>query len=143
VSFSAPDGQITGILGPNGAGKTTTLRILYTLLKPDQGEAQVDGFDTCLQAADVQRRIGARPDSQGLYARLTARENIRYYGRMHGMSGISLEERIDELVRLLDMQEYEDRRTEGFSSGQRIKVAIARAGHDPTMILDEPTNGKM
>jgi sodium transport system ATP-binding protein len=143
VTFTAPDGQITGILGPNGAGKTTTLRILYTLLKPDQGTAQIDGFDTSRQAADVQRRIGALPDSQGLYARLTARENIRYYGRMHGMSGAILENRIDELVHLLDMQEYQDRRTEGFSSGQRIKVAIARAlVHDPhNVILDEPTNG--
>lgn len=143
VSFVALNGQITGLLGPNGAGKTTTLRILYGLIKPDQGAAQVDGYSTTLHPLEVQRRIGALPDSYGLYPRLTARENIRYYGRLHGLDGSKLEDQIDRLIRLLDMQAIENRRTEGFSSGERIKVAIARAlVHDPpNVLLDEPTNG--
>jgi sodium transport system ATP-binding protein len=143
VSFCAPDGRITGLLGPNGAGKTTTLRILYTLLKPEQGTARVDGFETSTKAMEVQRRIGALPDSHGLYPRLTARENIRYYGRLHGLKGGELEKKIDQLVLLLEMEDIDDRRTEGFSSGQRVKVAIARAlVHDPSnILLDEPTNG--
>ena len=143
VGFCAPDGGITGLLGPNGAGKTTTLRILYTLLKPDHGTASVDGFETTTQAMEVQRRIGALPDSHGLYPRLTARENIRYYGRLHGMKGEALERKIDQLAQLLEMEDIENRRTEGFSSGQRVKVAIARAlVHDPpNVLLDEPTNG--
>jgi sodium transport system ATP-binding protein len=143
INFQAPDGQITGLLGPNGAGKTTTLRILYTIIKPDQGTALVDGYDTTRQTLEVQRRIGALPDSHGLYPRLTARENIRYYGRLHGLGGEKLEAHINSLIRLLDMQDIEHRRTEGFSSGQRIKVAIARAlVHDPkNVLLDEPTNG--
>lgn len=143
VTFSAPDGQITGLLGPNGAGKTTTLRVLYTLLKPDDGVATVDGLDVRTQALAVQRRIGALPDARGVYPRLTARENIRYYGRLHGMTGAALESRIDALVRLLDMQDIADRRTDGFSTGERLKVAIARALiHDPpNVLLDEPTSG--
>jgi sodium transport system ATP-binding protein len=143
VTFSAADGQITGLLGPNGAGKTTTLRILYTLLRPDQGSASVDQFDTRRDVIEVQRRIGALPDSHGLYPRLTARENIRYYGRMHALRGAALERRIDELIDLLDMQEIADRRADGFSTGERMKVAIGRAlVHDPrNVLLDEPTNG--
>jgi sodium transport system ATP-binding protein len=143
VSFSAADGQITGLLGPNGAGKTTTLRILYTLLEPDQGTALIDGLDVRHQTQQAQRRIGALPDSQGLYPRLTARENIRYYGNLHELTGKDLEAKIDNMAGLLDMNEFIDRRTEGFSSGQRVKVAIARAlVHDPqNILLDEPTNG--
>ena len=143
VSFGAPDGLITGLLGPNGAGKTTTLRVLYTLLRPDAGWARVDGLDVTADPVAVQRRLGALPDSRGLYGRLTSRENIRYFGRLHGLRGADLERRIDELVRLLDMQEIADRRVEGFSQGQRVKVAIARAiVHRPkNIVLDEPTNG--
>lgn len=143
ISFSAPDGKITGLLGPNGAGKTTCLRILYTLLKPDSGSACIDGFNTQNDTLQVQRLIGALPDAHGLYPRLTARENIRYYGRLHNLSGPALEESIDRLVVILEMQDIEHRRTEGFSSGQRVKVAIARAlVHQPTnVLLDEPTNG--
>lgn len=143
VSFRAADGQITGLLGPNGAGKTTTLRILYTLMKPDQGTARVDGFDVVREQRAVQQRIGVLPDRQGLYPRLTARENIRYYGRLHGLKGEGLERNLEALVQLLDMQEFADRRTEGFSQGQRLKVAIARAlVHQPNnVLLDEPTNG--
>ncbi|MFM8320987.1 MAG: ATP-binding cassette domain-containing protein [Chloroflexota bacterium] len=143
VSFTARDGQITGLLGPNGAGKTTCLRVLYTLLQPDAGRALVDGLDTQTQALEVQQRLGALPDSHGLYPRLTARENIRYYGRLHGLDGAELEERIDRLAATLEMGDIENRRTEGFSSGQRVKVAIARAlVHRPdNVLLDEPTNG--
>jgi sodium transport system ATP-binding protein len=143
VSFFAPDGQITGLLGPNGAGKSTTLRMLYTLLKPDSGSAQVDGFDVRQSALEVQRRIGVLADARGLYPRLTSRENIRYYGRLHGLEGETLEEQINGLAILLDMQEIMDRRTEGFSTGEKLKVAIARAlVHNPkNVLLDEPTNG--
>lgn len=143
VSFAAFNGSISGLLGPNGAGKTTSLRILYGLLSPDQGQALVDGFDTRTATIEVQKRIGALPDSHGLYPRLTARENIEYYGRLHGLRGTALEQAVDRMITLLDMQDIERRRTEGFSSGQRVKVAIARAlVHSPqNVMLDEPTNG--
>ena len=143
VSFSAPDGQITGLLGPNGAGKSTTLRMLYTLLKPDSGSAQVDGFDVKQSPLEVQTRIGVLSDARGLYHRLTGRENIRYFGRLHGLEGEALEKQIDSLIVLLDMQPIADRKTEGFSTGEKLKVAIARTlVHDPrNVMLDEPTNG--
>ena len=143
VSFSARDGQITGLLGPNGAGKSTTLRMLYTLLKPDNGSAQIDGFDVRQNPIEVQKRIGVLADARGLYPRLTSRENIRYYGRLHGMEGEALEKQISSLVTLLDMQSIADRKTEGFSTGEKLKVAIARTlVHNPqNVLLDEPTNG--
>jgi sodium transport system ATP-binding protein len=143
VSFSASNGQITGLLGPNGAGKSTTLRMLYTLLKPDSGYARIDGFDVTASPLEVQSHIGVLSDAQGLYPRLTTRENIRYFGRLHGLNGEALEKQIDQLIGLLDMDSIADRRTEGFSSGERLKVAIARAlVHDPgNVLLDEPTNG--
>jgi len=143
VNFAAPNGEITGLLGPNGAGKTTCLRVLYTLLKPDLGIAMIDGIDTQVSPLEVQRRIGVLPESHGLYPRLTTRENIRYYGRLHGLSGEALEREIDRLITLLDMSDIEHRRTEGFSTGQRVKVAIARSlVHRPdNVLLDEPTNG--
>ncbi len=143
VSFRADDGQVTGLLGPNGAGKTTTLRILYTILRPDAGTASIDGCDVARQAMEVQRCIGALPDSKGLYPRLTARENIRYYGQLHDLDGAALETRIDALSAMLEMESIIDRRTEGFSTGERMKVAIARALiHNPrNVLLDEPTVG--
>ena len=143
VSFSAANGQITGLLGPNGAGKSTTLRMLYTLLKPDSGSARIDGFDVATAPLDVQAHIGVLSDSQGLYPRLTARENIRYFGQLHDMQGEVLEKQTEQLIGLLDMASIADRRTEGFSTGERLKVAIARAlVHDPkNVLLDEPTNG--
>ena len=143
VSFSAYDGEITGLIGPNGAGKTTTLRILYTVLRPGRGSAKVDGFDSRLEPREVQRRIGVLADSRGLYPRLTAREHVRYFGRLHGLAGASLEARIDVLVSMLDMDDIADRRTKGFSKGQTMKVALARAlVHNPhNVLLDEPTNG--
>jgi sodium transport system ATP-binding protein len=143
VSFSARDGQITGLLGPNGAGKTTTLRMLYTLMQPDRGQVLVDGIDAAQDAVGVRRRLGVLPDAHGLYKRLSARENIDYFARLHGMDGKALGARRDALVQALDMGDFIDRRTEGFSQGQRVKTAIARALiHDPAnVILDEPTNG--
>ena len=143
VSFSAPDGSVTGLLGPNGAGKTTTLRILYALLRPDRGTALVDGHNTLSERGEVLKRIGVLSDNKGLYPRLSARENIRYFGQLHQIEKSELEQRIDRLIQLLDMQEIADRRSEGFSQGQRTKVAIARALiHNPqNVLLDEPTNG--
>ncbi|HAX68092.1 MAG TPA: ATP-binding cassette domain-containing protein [Anaerolineales bacterium] len=143
VSFSAPDGQITGLLGPNGAGKSTTLRMLYTLLKPENGTAKIDGFDVRENPLEVQKRIGVLADARGLYPRLTSRENIRYYGKLHGLHGEALEKQIDALLSLLDMQSIADRKTEGFSTGEKLKVAIARTlVHNPqNVLLDEPTNG--
>jgi sodium transport system ATP-binding protein len=117
--------------------------MLYTLLKPDHGTAHIDGFDISASPLDVQARIGVLSDAQGLYPRLTARENIRYFGQLHGLNGAALDERIDRLLTMLEMQSIADRRTEGFSTGERLKVAIARAVvHDPVnVLLDEPTNG--
>ena len=143
VSFSAGNGRVTGLLGPNGAGKTTTLRMLYGVMRPDEGLILVDDVDAVARPQDAQARLGVLPDGFGLYPRLTAREHIRYYGELHGLSGTALDRRADELFALLDMQAIADRRTAGFSHGERTKVAIARAlVHDPSnILLDEPTNG--
>jgi len=143
VSFVARDGEITGLLGPNGAGKTTTLRVLYTLMQPDAGRVLIDGLDPSTQAGEVRRRLGVLPDARGLYKRLTARENIAYFGQLHGLDAVVMAERIGRLAAALGMQDFMDRRTEGFSQGQRTKTAIARSlVHDPrNVLLDEPTNG--
>lgn len=143
VSFVAGNGKVTGILGPNGAGKSTTLRILYGLLKQDAGNAYIDGVDISQRPRQAQRRIGVLPDSLGLYARLTAREHIRYFGELHGIPRAQLEQRTNELIERLDMQSIADRRSEGFSQGERMKVCLARAlvHNPPNLLLDEPTNG--
>ena len=143
VSFTAADGEITGLLGPNGAGKTTLLRMLATLMIPDSGNARVDGKDVVRERYGVRRRIGVLSDARGIYPRLTARENIRYFGALQGLSGAALEARVDQLIRALSIADIADRRAHGFSQGERMKVAIARAlVHDPqTILLDEPTNG--
>lgn len=143
VSFTADDGKITGLLGHNGAGKTTTLRMLYTLMKPESGFVTVDGINVQDNPTEVRNRLGVLPDARGVYKRLTARENIAYFGKLYGMSDAAIDARIDQLVEALDMKDIIDRRTEGFSQGQRTKTAIARAiVHDPkNIILDEPTNG--
>ena len=141
LSFGAADGKITGLLGPNGAGKSTTLRILYTVLRPDSGNALVDGIDVLNDPLAVRRRIGVLPHSAGLYPHLSARENIEYYGRMHGLGEHALATRVDELSTLLDITEFAERRAKGFSQGQRIKVARALVHQPPNVILDEPTNG--
>ena len=143
VGFTARDGEITGLLGPNGAGKTTTLRMLYTLMKPDSGQVRVDGMDAAADPLGVRRALGVLPDARGLYKRLTARENIEYFARLHGIDAATAQARREALVDALEMRDILDRRTEGFSQGQRVKTAIARALiHDPrNVILDEPTNG--
>ncbi|HXS72746.1 MAG TPA: ATP-binding cassette domain-containing protein [Rhodanobacteraceae bacterium] len=143
VSFTARDGEITGLLGPNGAGKTTTLRMLYTLMKADAGQVLVDGIDAATDPVAVRRVLGVLPDARGLYKRLTARENIDYFARLHGIDAMQMHARREALVDALEMRDILDRRTTGFSQGQRVKTAIARAlVHDPkNVILDEPTNG--
>ncbi|KRA45089.1 ATP-binding cassette domain-containing protein [Pseudoxanthomonas sp. Root630] len=143
VSFTARDGQITGLLGPNGAGKTTTMRMLYTLMSPDRGQVTVDGIDATQDPVAVRRALGVLPDARGVYKRLTARENIAYFGELHGLSAAQIAARTQALSDALDMGDILDRQTEGFSQGQRTKTAIARAlVHDPrNVILDEPTNG--
>ncbi len=143
VSFKAADGCITGLLGPNGAGKTTTLRMLAALLVPDAGTLRVDGIDVQREPRTALARMGVLSDARGLYPRLSARENIVYYGQLHGMAAPAASARADLLAHLLDMSALLDRRTEGFSQGERMKTALARAlVHDPpNIVLDEPTNG--
>ncbi|HMT37512.1 MAG TPA: ATP-binding cassette domain-containing protein [Thermomonas sp.] len=143
VGFTARDGEITGLLGPNGAGKTTTLRMLYTLMSPERGRVLVDGIDVAGDPERVRRSLGVLPDARGVYKRLTARENITYFGELHGLSAATIAERTARLSAALQMDDFLDRATEGFSQGQRTKTAIARALiHDPrNVILDEPTNG--
>lgn len=143
VSFAAPDGAVTGLLGPNGAGKTTTLRVLSGLMKADAGTVAVDGADVGADPVSAQSRMGILPDSHGLYPRLTPREHIRYFGRLHGLSGEALRSREEQLIGTLGLEHVAGRRVEGFSHGERTKVALARAlVHQPrNVILDEPTNG--
>jgi sodium transport system ATP-binding protein len=143
ASFTAGDGRITGLLGPNGAGKTTALRVVYGLLAPDAGRAAVDGIDLAASREAAQRRLGVLPHALGLYPRLTAREHLVYAGRLHGLLGAELDHRVDALLELLELREVALRRTEGFSQGQRLKVALARAlVHEPrNLVLDEPTSG--
>ena len=143
VSFTAEDGRVTGLLGPNGAGKTTTLRMLYALMRPDEGTIDVDGIDAVKEPQRAQSQLGVLPDVSGLYPRLTTREHIEYYGALHGLAGDALRTRMKELLDMLDMNGIADRRTQGFSHGERTKVALARAVvHDPrNILLDEPTNG--
>ena len=143
VSFRAPNGEITGLLGPNGAGKTTTLRMISTLVVPTAGEALVDGINSAANALAVRARIGMLSDARGLYGRLTARENIAYYGELRGLAPAAIDAAIARLSEWLDLGSVLERRTDGFSQGERMKVAIARAlVHDPrNVVLDEPTNG--
>ena len=143
VSFAAADGCITGLLGPNGAGKSTTLRILYTVLKPDSGVATIDGIDVLADALKARGRIGTLPHGSGLYPHLTARENIAYYARLYEMNPATLDESVQKIIDQLEINDFADRRSKGFSQGQRTKVALARSlVHGPqNIILDEPSNG--
>lgn len=143
VSFICPDGQITGLLGPNGAGKTTTLRMIAGLIQPRSGTVIVDGHDVTKDPKAVRRALGVQSDMNGVYPRLTPREQFRYYARFYGMSGQPLETRIQAIIDELKMGEIADRRAEGFSRGQRQKIVIGRAlVHDPrNVLMDEPTNG--
>lgn len=143
VNLHAPDGHITGLLGPNGAGKTTTLRMLAGLIPPDAGTLRVDTIDVAARPRAALARMGMLSDARGLYPRLSARENIVYYGRLQGMERDAANARAETLARMFDMLPLLDRRTEGFSQGERMKTALARAlVHDPAnIVLDEPTNG--
>ena len=143
VNLQAPNGRITGLLGPNGAGKTTTLRMLGGLFAPDSGTITVDGIAVADQPRQALARMGILGDAHGLYPRLTARENVIYFGQLQGMERDAADARVQELSRLLDMASILDRRSEGFSQGERMKTALARAlVHDPAnIVLDEPTNG--
>lgn len=143
VTLDAPNGRITGLLGPNGAGKTTTLRMLAGLIAPDAGSIAVDGIDVLRQPRAALARMGILGDAHGLYPRLTARENIAYFGRLQGMDEGAAQARAEALAELLDMGRILERRAEGFSQGERMKTALARAlVHDPAnIVLDEPTNG--
>jgi sodium transport system ATP-binding protein len=141
VSFTAPDGCITGLLGRNGAGKTTTLAMTCGLLHPDQGDIEVGSASGHPIAR--RRQVGAMLDHKGLYERLTARENIVYFGTLHGLSSASLDNRVEAVLSQLGLEDVADRRVAGFSQGERMKVALARAiVHGPRhLLLDEPTNG--
>jgi sodium transport system ATP-binding protein len=143
VSFTASDGCVTALLGPNGAGKTTSLRMLYGLLQPDAGQAVVDGAVAAQEPLAAQRRLGVLPDAPGLYGRLTAREHLRYAARLQGLSAKEAETRAAALIERLDMAGIADRRSAGFSQGERRKIGLGRALiHDPqNIVLDEPTNG--
>jgi len=143
VTFAAADGKITGLLGPNGAGKSTCLRILSTVLAPDRGRARIGGVDLATSALPARRLFGVLPHSSGLYPQLTGRENILYYGRLHGLSAAASAARADELIARLELGGVAHRKAKGFSQGERTKVALARAlVHDPQhVMLDEPTNG--
>jgi sodium transport system ATP-binding protein len=143
VSFRAADGEITGLLGPNGAGKSTTLRMLYGVLTPDSGSARIDGIDIRGETSQARAHLGVLPHAAGLYGNLTGRENIEYFGALQRMDGERVKARTGQLARALGMESFIERRTKGFSQGQRIKVALARALiHDPAnLVLDEPTNG--
>ena len=143
VSFTARDGQITGLLGPNGAGKSTTLRMLYTVLKPDQGDAFINGTSVTSDPLAARRSIGVLSHGAGVYNNLTARENIIYFGELHGLGRAERDARATELIEMLEMQPFADRLAKGFSQGQKLKTALARAlVHRPrNVLLDEPTNG--
>jgi sodium transport system ATP-binding protein len=143
VDFVAADRCITGLLGPNGAGKTTTLRMAAGLITPDGGQVLVDKLNVATEHGAALARMGVLSDARGLYPRLTARENIVYFGRLHGMGTAAAQARADTLAQVLDMEALMPRRTEGFSQGERMKTALARAlVHDPAnIVLDEPTNG--
>jgi len=143
VSFRAADGKITGLLGPNGAGKSTCLRILSTVLRADTGIARVGDIDLSAFELEARRRLGVLPHNSGLYPQLTARENIEYYGRLHGLTAAVLAARVDALIARLELGAIANRKAKGFSQGERTKVALARAlVHDPQhLLLDEPTSG--
>ena len=143
ISFSAENGKITGLLGPNGAGKSTTLRALYTVLKPDSGSAEIDNINVVEDPLGARARIGTLPHGSGLYPHLTARENIAYYAKLYNMPPESIDGQVQKVIDQLDINDFADRKTKGFSQGQRTKVSLARSlVHEPqNIILDEPSNG--
>ena len=142
ISFEASAGEIFGLLGPNGAGKTTTLRVICTLLAPDAGSVEVLGFDTRSSPQEVRRRVGVVTAEIGVYPRLSARENIAYFAELSGVLDGELKRKVDGVIERLDMHDFAQQRAESLSSGQKQKVAIARAiVHDPPVLMfDEPTS---
>ena len=143
VNFTLNDGEITGLLGLNGAGKSTLMRLVYGLLQPTTGEVWVNEYSVSKQPNEARRQLGVLPDDTGLYKRLTARENIRYFGELQGIAAEPLEQSINQLINWLGMSAIADRPAEGFSLGERMKTALARSiVHQPQhILLDEPTNG--
>ncbi|MEW5939243.1 MAG: ATP-binding cassette domain-containing protein [Chloroflexota bacterium] len=143
VSFCVADGEVVGLLGPNGAGKTTIMRLLVTMLKPGSGTARVGGYDVRTHPNQVRGVVGILPEYWGLYERFTPREHLRMFGNFYGLKGRALENRIDELIAMLGMQEYANRECKRFSKGMSQKVALARTLiHNPqNLLLDEPTSG--
>ncbi|MBD3585187.1 ATP-binding cassette domain-containing protein [Salinimonas sp. HHU 13199] len=143
VSLTCEKGEVVGLLGPNGAGKTTTLRMLSTALKPDSGDIQIDGNSVVTKPLLARKAIGFLSGATGLYGRLTGRENIEYFGQLHGMSKRAIDTKIDELADVLELHTFLDRKCDNFSTGMKQKTAIARAViHDPSLVvLDEPTTG--
>ena len=143
INFICDTGQVLGLLGPNGAGKTTTLRMLSSALKPDSGSILIDGVDVLANPIVARQKIGFLSGSTGLYGRLSGRENIEYFGKLHGMSKSAIQQKIEELAQLLDLYSFLDRRCENYSTGMKQRVSIARAVvHSPkVVVLDEPTTG--
>lgn len=143
VSFTCPNGQITGLLGPNGAGKTTTLRMITGLIQPLAGTVLVDGRNAATEGQEVRRLLGIQADSNGVYPRMTPREQFKYYGRFYNLRGKKLAARVQAVIEELQMADIADRRAEGFSRGQRQKIVLGRAlvHNPPNVIMDEPTNG--
>jgi sodium transport system ATP-binding protein len=143
LTFTAVDGAVTGLIGPNGSGKTTTLRVITALLRPQGGQVLVDSIDPAQDPIGARGRIGALTDGLGNYPRLTTREHLRYFGELRGMSAVELDARIQLLLDLFDMHAIADRRAQGFSQGERMKLALARAviNNPPNILLDEPANG--
>ncbi len=143
ISFTCQDGEVFGLLGPNGAGKTTLLRLLATVLEPTEGTALVDGLDVRKHRGQVRARVGLLVENAGLYERLTPREHLRFYGRLQGLEGAHLERRVDVVLNMLEMVDFADRRTEGFSAGMRRRVVLGQTliHIPPNVILDEPTAG--
>ena len=143
LSFRAEDGTVTALLGPNGAGKTTTMRAICGMIKPDNGKIFIDGVDVGSDPLAAKARLGVLSEVRGLYPRLSAREHLRYFARLQGLEEPDVRKRCSELIDSLDMNGIADRRSEGFSHGERTKVVLASAlMHSPqNVILDEPTDG--
>jgi sodium transport system ATP-binding protein len=143
ISFNCSQGEIVGLLGPNGAGKTTTLRMIATILRPDEGTAKINGFDINTDPQGVRKNLGFLSSETGLYERLTPREILNYFGQLSDYPPDKLNQRIEDLIKLFEMGEFADTRCERLSTGMKQKVSIARAiVHDPpVMALDEPTSG--